>query len=51
MLSSNEDLHSRLEALSAKLEELKHEITRVTEENTSTQALLLEKERERQMLA
>lgn len=51
MLSTNEELHSRVEALQVNLEDLKKEISRVTEENASNQGLLLEKERDRQMLA
>lgn len=51
MLSTNEELHSRVEALQVNLEDLKKEISRVTEENASNQCLLMEKERDRQMLA
>jgi chromosome segregation ATPase len=51
MLSTNEELHSRVEALQVNLEDLKKEISRVTEENASNQGLLMEKERDRQMLA
>jgi regulator of replication initiation timing len=35
MLSTNEELHSRVEALQVNLEDLKKEISRVTEENAS----------------
>jgi regulator of replication initiation timing len=51
MLSTNEELHSRVEALQGNLEDLKKEISRVTEENATNQALLMEKERDRQLLA
>jgi hypothetical protein len=51
MLSTNEELHSRVESLQVNLEDLKKEISRVNEENASNQGLLMEKERDRQMLA
>jgi prefoldin subunit 5 len=35
MLSSNEELHKRVEALQGNLEELKKEINKVNEENAS----------------
>jgi len=47
ILSSNEELHDRVNALQVKLEELKTQSVMVSEENATVQALLLEKEREK----
>jgi hypothetical protein len=51
MLQSNEELHSRVENLQKRLEELKSETVKLAEESTINQNALLEKEREKQIMA
>ena len=51
MLQSNEELHDRVDKLQQRLEELKGETQKLQDENGQTQAVLMEKEREKQVLA